>query len=71
MKAVSTDWVKSLIHTACNSFLTAALFLCLLHAMKNIKGKLVEGLRINEKECKQIFEDLFGSSFQTGSIEMD
>ena len=32
---------------------------------KNIKKKLIEGLRMNEEESKQIFEDFFGSSFQT------
>ena len=35
------------------------------------KKKLVKGLRMNQEESKQIFEDLFGSSFQTGLIEID
>ena len=38
---------------------------------KNIKKKLIEGLRMNEEESKQIFEDFFGISFQTGLIEID
>ena len=38
---------------------------------KNIKKKLIEGLRMNEEESKQIFEDFFGSSFQTGLTEID
>ena len=35
-----------------------------------MKWKLVDELRINEEEFKQIFQDLFGSSFQTGLIEI-
>ena len=63
--------VGSSIRTTCESFPKAALLLCLLHAKKNIKWRLVEGLRMNEEESKQIFEDLFGSSFQSGLIEID
>ena len=71
MKAIGADGEKSFIHAACDSFPTAMFLLCLLHTKKNIKRKLVEGLRMNEEESKQIFEDLFGSSFQTGLIEID
>ena len=71
MKAIGADGEKSFIHAACDSFPTAMFLLCLLHAKKNIKRKLVEGLRMNEEESKQIFENLFGSSFQTGLIEID
>ena len=71
MKAIDADGEKSLIQAACDSFPTAVSLSCLLHAKKNIKRKLVEGLRMNEEEFKQIFEDLFGSSFQTGLIEID
>ena len=71
MKAIGVDGRKSLIHAACDSFPAAVLPSCLLHAKKNIKRKLVEGLRMNEEESKQILEDLSGSSFQTGLIEID
>ena len=44
MKAIGADGEKSLIHAACDSFLTAVLLSCLLQAKKNIKRKLVEDL---------------------------
>ena len=71
MKAIGVDGKKKLNHAACDSFPTAVLLLCLMHAKKNTKRKLVKRLRMNEEESKQIFEDLFGSSFQTGLTEID
>ena len=69
-KSYSCWWGKSLIHTACDLFPITLLSLCLVRAKKNMKWKLVDELRINEEESKQIFQDLFGSSFQTGLIEI-
>ena len=71
MKAIGADGAKILIHAAYDSFPTTVLHLDLLHAKKNIKSKLVEGLRMNEEEPKQMFEDLFESSFQPGLVEVD
>ena len=71
MKAIGVDGKKKLNHAACDSFPTAVLLLCLMHAKKNTKRKLVKRLRMNEEESKQIFEDLFGISFQTGLTEID
>lgn len=70
-ESYSCWWGKSLIHAACDLFPIALLLLCLVGAKKNMKWKLVEELRINEKESKQIFEDLFGSNFQTGLDQPD
>ena len=64
MKAIGADGEKSSIHAACDPFPTAVLLSCLLHAKKNIKKKLVEGLRMNEEESKQISKDLLGSNFR-------
>ena len=69
-ESYSCWWGKSLIHAACDLFPIALLLLSPVGAKKNIKWKLVEELRINEEESKQIFEHLFGSSFQTGLIEI-
>ena len=69
-ESYSRWWGKSLIHTACDLFPITLLSLCLVRAKKNMKWKLVDELRINEEESKQIFQDLFGSSFQTGLIEI-
>ena len=69
-ESYSCWWGKSLIHTACDLFPITLLSLCLVRAKKNMKWKLVDELRINEEESKQIFQDLFGSSFQTGLIEI-
>ena len=74
MKANGADGEKSLIVTfnlTCDSFPTAMVLLCMLHAKKNIKRKLVERLKMNKEESKHILEDLFVSSFQTGLIEID
>ena len=62
MKAIGADGEKSLIHAACDSFPMSTSF-PMSAAKTNIKRKLVEGLTMNEEESKQIFEDLFGSSF--------
>ena len=69
-ESYSCWWGKSLIQAACDLFPIALLLLSPVGAKKNIKWKLVEELRINEEESKQIFEHLFGSSFQTGLIEI-
>ena len=69
-ESYSCWWGKSLIHTACDLFPITLLSLCLVRAKKNMKWKLVDELRINQEESKQIFQDLFGSSFQTGLIEI-
>ena len=63
VKAIGANGEKRLIHTACDSSPTAVLLLCPLHAKENIKRELVEGLRMNEEESKQIFRDLFETSF--------
>ena len=62
---------KNLIHGACDAFPTTMLLLHLLHTEKHRKREVVEGLWMNEEEFKKIFEDLSGSSFQTGLIEID
>ena len=70
-ESYSCWWGKSLIHTACDLFPITLLSLCLVRAKKNMKWKLVDELRINEEESKQIFQDFFVSSFETDLIEID
>ena len=68
IRVIGMDGETAIINSACLSFPSAVLLLCLNHAKKNIKQKLLYDLKMPNEDIMAVVKDIFGCETSSGLI---